>query len=376
MKDDISSHERLVRLARIERAAAPVASVYLNTRWVDEHQRDRMRIFLKNELAKARSGGAAPADLDWIEREGEALVAQAHYPDAHGVALFACEALDLREVLPVRLPVSDSFVVAEAPFLRPLAAMLGESPSTLVVFVNTECARLIPLTVHGVGSELVLGSDVASRHSPVGWIQLGQTQYRRYIDNHRARHFEAVIETLVALVESHGMERIVLAGEPKQVAQFRSMLPRRIARLVAGVVSGTRREAAADIAVRAGELVRHLDSQEQSIALDDTLTEAAKGGPAVAGVDTTLTAVNQAAVRRLYLLDGLREPGRHCTRCGALQRATPVDCPLCGGETRLEDLPRAMVDRVIASGGEVEIVEAHEDLRRAGGVAAHLRHSL
>jgi hypothetical protein len=54
--------DRLIRLAKIERAETPVVSVYLNTRWADEHQRDRVQVFLKNALAKARrapSGRAA-----------------------------------------------------------------------------------------------------------------------------------------------------------------------------------------------------------------------------------------------------------------------------------------------------------------------------
>ena len=207
--------DRLIELARIERPGSPVVSVYLNTRWADEHQRDRVRVFLKNELAKARrvpSGRAAEADLDWIDREGEALVAQSRFPDAHGVALLACRALHLREVLPVRVPFPDRFVVAEAPFLRPLAEMLTESPSTLVAFVNTESARLIPLTIEGAGEEVVLESEVAGRHSPVGWAQMAQTHYQRYMQDHRARHFEAVIESLIALTERHGIERIVFGA--------------------------------------------------------------------------------------------------------------------------------------------------------------------
>jgi hypothetical protein len=58
---------RLNELARISRAPSPVVSVHLNTRWADEHHRDRVRLFLKNELRRARratAGGAAAADLD------------------------------------------------------------------------------------------------------------------------------------------------------------------------------------------------------------------------------------------------------------------------------------------------------------------------
>jgi peptide subunit release factor 1 (eRF1) len=371
--------ERLVELARIERAETPVISVYLNTHWADEHQRDRVRVFLKNELAKARrasSGRAAEGDLDWIEREGEALVAQSRFPDGHGVALFACQALHLHEVLPLRVPFPDRFVVAEAPFLRPLAAVLAENPSTLVVFVNTESARLIPLTIEEAVEEVVLESDVASRHSSVGWIQMAETQYQQYIRNHRARHFEGVIESLVALAERHGVERIVLAGEAKHVAQFRRILPWRMKGLVAGVVAGTRDESAGVITTRAATLVTHLEGHEQGIAIDALLTDAAKGGQAVASLDETLEAVNRGAVRRLYLLSAFSQAGRFCLRCASLQRGPDLICRLCGNEAKPVELADALVDRVIASGGEVETVDVHEALGRVGGVAALLRYPL
>jgi len=63
---------RLAELARRPPGARPVVSVYLNTRWTDENQRERVRIFLKNRLREARAAAEQPAeeDLAWIEAEG------------------------------------------------------------------------------------------------------------------------------------------------------------------------------------------------------------------------------------------------------------------------------------------------------------------
>jgi hypothetical protein len=144
-----------------------------------------------------------------------ALTAQSGSPDAGGAALFACQALGLRDVLPIRTSFSNRFVVGAAPYLRPLATMLAEKPVALVVFAHTESARLIPLTLDAAVEEVVLDSDVATRHHAADWIQMAQTQYQRYIQNHRARHFEAVVDTLAALVERDGIQRLVLAGETR-----------------------------------------------------------------------------------------------------------------------------------------------------------------
>ncbi len=370
---------RLTELAKIERAGTPVVSVYLNTRWVDQHQRDRVRVFLKNELAKARrapNDRAAEADLDWIKAQGESLVDQVRFPEAGGVALFACQALGLWEILPVRAPFEDRFVVADAPFLRPLAVMLEETPTALVVFIDTESARLIPVGPTGMGEELILQSEVPGRHSRGGWAQMAQSRYQRHIRDHRDRHFDAVIEGLVGLREGHGVERIVMAGEPKNIAVFRHSLPPRIARLVAGEVSGARHEPMSVIVGRAAELLGRLERQGQGIAVDAVLTEAAKSKQAVAGLDATLGAINRGAVYRLYLLKGVSDPGRLCVGCGALQRGAEPACRFCGKEAKPVELGEAMADRVIAADGKVEMLDVHQALARAGGVAAMLRYPL
>ena len=145
---------RMAEIAKIGKADTPVVSVYLDTRWSDEHQRDRVRIFLKNEIAKARenrSRRAAPADLDWIQSVGDELVSQATAPDTRGVALFACESAGLRELLRLRVPFDNTFAVEDTPFLAPLSAAVQQTPSTLVAFVDTESARLMHVTRGGPG---------------------------------------------------------------------------------------------------------------------------------------------------------------------------------------------------------------------------------
>jgi peptide subunit release factor 1 (eRF1) len=370
---------RLRELARISAAPGPLVSVYLNTRWADEHQRERVRVFLKNELRKARAGASDPglaSDLDWIEAQGTALTSQAEEPGADGVAFFACHALGLRERHPVRVPFEDTLVVARAPYLRPLAELVEGTPSTLIVFVDSESARLIPLTPEGGGEEVSLQSDVPGHHRQGGWALLAQSRYQRHIQAHRDQHFEAVVESLTRLIESDGIQRIVLAGETRAVAVFRPHLPPRLAARVIGAIPAARYEPAAALGARAAELVARVDVEEERAAGDAALTEAAKGGRAVASLEEALEAVGRGAVHRLFLLKGFREPGRLCTGCGALQRVDGPACRLCGRPTEPRELGEALVERVLATGGRVDVLETHDGLARVGGVAALLRYPL
>jgi peptide subunit release factor 1 (eRF1) len=371
-------NERLRELAKINKAPSPVVSVYLNSRWTDEHQRDRVRVFLKNQIKKARqapAGKAMKEDLSWIETQGELLIDQVQFPEAHGVALFACKGLGLREVLPVGIPLEESFVVADAPSLAPLAALLEHGPSALVVFVDGESARLIPLNNEKEGEEVTLESEVPGRHRRGGWAQLAQSRYQRHINDHRGRHFEAVAETLVSLTEGDGVQKIIMAGEPRIIAAFLQHLPERVAKRVGGHISGARHESSGVILNRATKLLDQLAGETDEQAVNAVLTEAAKSRKAVAGLEETLDAVGRGAVHSLYLLNGFNKPGQVCGECQSFQ-SEGANCRLCGKTTKAIELAEAVVNRVIASGGSVKRVGAHEGLARVGGLAALLRYPL
>jgi peptide subunit release factor 1 (eRF1) len=370
---------RMIELSRVAKSDTPVVSVYLDTRWSDEHQRDRVRIFLKNEIAKAREvrgRRAAPADLDWIQSAGADLVSQAAIPDTRGVALFACVSVGLRELLRLRVPFDNAFAVEDTPFLAPLSAAVQQTPSTLVAFVDTESARLMHVSRGGPGEEVTLATDMPGHHSRGAWVRMAQSRYERHIREHRGRHFAAVAESLGQLIDAHGVERIVLAGEPKNVSAFRRELPSRIVAHIVGDVSAGRHEPSSVIVGRAIELVAHLDVSSDVPAVDAVLTEAAKSRQAVAGMEETVEAVNRGAVRRLYVLRGERGPASACPGCGALFPGLAEDCRLCGKALQAVELGEALVHRVLAAGGTVDTVEAHQGLAAVGGVAALLRYPL
>ena len=366
---------RLAELARLPPSARPVVSVYLNTRWTDEDQRERVRIFLKNHLREARAAAERPAeeDLAWIEAEGQRIIGQVEFTDASGVALVA-GGERLREVLPVRAAFEDTFVVDSTPYLRPLAGVAQEIVPALVVFVDGVSARIVALTPAGPGEEVTLEGEVPGRHSTGGWAALAQSKYQRHIDMHRDQHFEATVAAVAALVDRHGVRRIVIAGEVRTVAVFRQHLPDPLARCVVGVVAGARHESSTVIATRGAEYLARLDEQEDAAAVDRMLDGAAKGGRAVAGLDATLEAVNRNAVQHLYLARAFKRPGAVCERCGALQPPMAGACRFCGAETRVTELGEAMSSRVLATGGGVSVVNRHSGLDGQDGVGALLRY--
>jgi hypothetical protein len=373
--DALSVRQRLARLARL--GGGPTVSVYLDTRWVDEHQRERVRGFVKQEVRRARAAtrdGGLLDDLAWVEAESERLIRQSRFPDAHGVALFASTALDLRQALPVSVPFEDAFSIGERPLLTPLTEAFAEAPATLVVFVDGASARLIRVDLAGRRDEVMLEHPVERRHRRGGWALLAQSRYERQIERQRARHFEAVAAAVTALVREHAIEHVVLAGESRAVALFRERLPAPVAGRVATTIHGARHDPAAALVERATTRLVALARAGHARALDAVLTEAAKGGRGAAGSAATLGAVARGAVHRLYLLKDFRRLAGACPRCDALVLEPDAPCVRCGQRTRGVDLGDALVERVLAADGDVELVQHHDGLERAGGVAARLRY--
>jgi hypothetical protein len=369
--------DSLSRLARIVPGQAPVISVYLHARAHDEHQRERVRVFLKNESrrAAAMAAGAGEGELAWITEQGERIITQELYPEAEAVALFAGGSPGLRETIPLAVAVENSFAVADTPRLRPLVAALTETPRALVVFVDGERARLITLADNGGTDEILLEHPdlVVGHHRRGGWALLLQSKYDKHMRVHRDRHFEAVAEALTATVTRYGTTAIVLAGEPRIRAVFRPHVPPPAAKAIVGEIAGAHHEPAAALAARALKVIRLVAGSEQIQSVDTVLVEAAGGGRGAAGVDATLDAVTRGTVERLYLLNDFAENGAICNACAALQRGAAGACRWCGKPTRTIDLGEAMVQRVLAAGGTVEGVALHAGLARAGGVTALLR---
>jgi hypothetical protein len=121
----------------------------------------------------------------------------------------------------------------------------------------------------------------------------------------------------------------------------------------------------------------HAPDEAQAKEVDAVLATAARSGRAVAGLDSTIHAINRGAVHRLYLDESVAGLGRACGDCGALGHGPARPCRFCGGpmDTTV-DLALAMADRVRHAGGRVDVIRPNRALAGAGGAAALLRYPL
>ncbi|HEX7487778.1 MAG TPA: hypothetical protein VF341_02640, partial [Anaeromyxobacteraceae bacterium] len=99
--------DALADLAEMRSDAEPIVTLYLDTAWTDEKQRERARLYLNDAIRLAEDRHKAHPQLEALRRTLGRVAAEtaqhieqaAEAPPHHGLAVFACEALDLWRVL-------------------------------------------------------------------------------------------------------------------------------------------------------------------------------------------------------------------------------------------------------------------------------------
>lgn len=374
------------RLARIEGGSSPFCSLYLNTKWDDEHQRERIRLFTKNELKKAYEKvkdqeewrRAFLEDQHRIEEYVEGLVRQRYDAEVNGMALFSCSASGIFLTYPSSIPFQNRFFVSTSPTLKPLVYLSAQYQDTLAVMVDTDSARLFEISFEGVRSESTIESYVPGRHDQGGWAQM---RYQRHIKDHMDRHHKEVAEQLVTLFDSGKWKNVVLIGQDRIVANFKTFLPERVRLHIADTFSMDFSEERSKVIKKLFERLLEKEREEVQKEVQKLKERGVKAGSAVLGLNGTLEAINRSQVHTLYVLNDFSPQGGRCRHCGSLillpiREGSSPSCPLCVGETERVDLGEEITKAVLRQDGEVKPVEESTVLREHDGVGASLRFRL
>jgi peptide chain release factor subunit 1 len=410
------------KLARVEEGPYPFLSLYLNTKWDDEQQRERIRLFTKNQLKKSYdqinpstfpglkpgvcsgsilSGAFDPVlkdgvwrrrsikeREDWrkafledqklIERYVEGLVRRAYDEEVKGLAIFSCTGAKTFLTYPSVIPFENAFFLAALPSLRPLVRLSSQYQNTLVIMVDTDSAKLFEVSLEGLMAESVIENYVPGRHDQGGWAQM---RYQRHIKDHMDKHHKEVAEQLTELFDSGKWKRVVLIGQERIAANFKAFLPERVKQQMVDTFSMDFSEERSKVLERLFERLLQKEKEEVSRQLQELKERTPQGGLATFGLNGTLEALNGGQVHTLYLLTSFSHSGGKCGRCGSLvlvhpAGSGPASCPICKGETKIVDLGEEMMRSALRQDGEVKWVEENSIVKENDGVGASLRFRL
>jgi peptide subunit release factor 1 (eRF1) len=319
----------------------------------------RRQKYLSDVKGRIAAVWEATADRD-LKRIADYLADPRNLPPARGLALFACEALELFEAaaLPevhrTRVAVDDTprileLITADQDFGMIVAAVVDRAHARffrVTGFDATELPSLYDASRRG-------GKFHSDRGDSPGW---GEANYHNRIREERHRHLAMVADRLDTLHRTFAPRGILLAGPQKETAALVRFLTPRLARIVVGPVRLNPTAVTAAQVQMATFSASAEDRKAETAALLTAFKEALGSSWAVNGPRETLRALAWGQVRTLLVQEGTEIQGY---RCSASQRlvVSTADCRGLGEATPIQDVIDDAVEDALAERVQVIVVE-------------------
>jgi peptide subunit release factor 1 (eRF1) len=372
MQTNQLSPDTLRRLAELRPDAGKVVSIYLNldpTEFASGPARSTAINSVLDEAGRA-ARSEDPSVREDVERIREAFK-EFDFHGAHGVAVFACDAEDLLEVIKLPRTVENAVVVDESPYIEPLVEVQSGARYG-VVLVNRQTARIFRGSRDRLDETGRIDDEVQGRHDQGGW---SQSRYQRSIDKEALDHLKNTGDELLRRHKRRPFEALFVGAPHEIYKDFCERLHPYLSERVAGRIEVDVENTSADEVQQAAEpVIAAHERKLEKEALDRLEQATATGGRGASGLVDTLTALNEQRVEVLLLQDNFDAAGVCCPQCGWLGPSEVAVCPADGTETAgREDITDLAVRRAIMQSAQVVRVSDDERLEPMGSIAAVLR---
>ncbi len=355
----------------------PIVTLYLDARWKDEHQRDRVRLFFHDRAREARGifDVAAPEaqgirqSLDRVQRFVDGLVNQDIHPDARGVMVVASEPRALFEEALVEDPFEPAMFIDSKPRLAPLIEAAFLVKPAYLVEVDARSALILELGAEGMIDEHSLEREVPSRHKQGGW---SAPRFARHVKEHIRMVWNEAAKLLVDFVRQDGSGAIVLFGQEPNLRAFSRELPPELQGRIVAMRPAPRDRRA--LLASAREALEEERIAHEFAVVHRILRQGLADRSGTVGLDDTLLAMNERRVRLLAVSRRFQARGYRCERCDALSAAGATACVFCDGPTTIVNLREELLRRCVAQGAEVLVTPESGPLDAYRGIGALLRH--
>src|SRR5919202_1568070 len=213
---------RLRRLADVRTDRGRVLSVFLNldpAQFGTAPARATAITSVVNDAARKveECEGLGHDEHEWLRHDVERVRGALQAGDiaadgVRAVAVYACEPLDLLEVVALRRPVESRVVVERAPFVEPLVAQV-DGERWVVVLANRRSARVFQGSGGDVEETDRVEDEVHQQHDQGGWSQLN---YQRSVEKDKQDHLAHVAEVLFSIYKRRGFDRLLIGG-PEEI---------------------------------------------------------------------------------------------------------------------------------------------------------------
>jgi peptide chain release factor subunit 1 len=332
--------------------------------------KDIVKQALKSTAASGKNG-SLHADLDRVLDLATSLRG-----NTRGRAVFACSAQNFWKEYELPPHLGGTQIYLQPQFqLKPLAALLGAQPALCVVMLDRQRARFFDLRLDVLREHGAIVHMLSRSASSYGYNGYEAGHAERRVSEEALQHFKAVSERLRTDFERGAWERLIVGCHDVNWPEFESHLhpyvkQRLIGRFSADVASVSSEE----IRDHASALLNHWITERASTKVSEALEFAKGNGRGVAGLRRVLQALETGEVQTIFLTENYSARAVECPHCGHLDAHLVASCVACGRRTHeLTDVCDAIIPIAIRRNIELFYLKEHEELDRAGNIAALLR---
>jgi peptide chain release factor subunit 1 len=361
------------RLAAVRGERAPVTSCYLDVdgrrflrRQDVEHELERL---LRDARTHANGDESVQADLQRIEAHIKAGFDRSR---TRGLAIFACSAHELWEVIELPVPVRSQVVINHMPAVGQLEAVVHEHETVGVLLADRQRARFFVFELGELveHSELIdeLPRDVDTR----GERERGTPEH--HVEELAHQHLRHAAKVAFELWQNRPFQHLAI-GAPDHIAnEVESALHPYLRDRLSGRIHVAVGAGHDEVLTAAEEVERAVDQRNQAREVDRLREAVATGRRGVGGLKDTLAALNERRVERFIVSKGFAEEGWRCPTSKVLAVVGPAS-PVTGEPmVQVPDVVEEAIEEALTQGVPVMICDGNADLDVLGRVGALLRY--
>jgi len=368
----------VANLGNFDGGASPVTSVYLGLESATEARKTVLlrfkdlvsehadRLFADRSHAEK---AAIRADIDKVNN----FLATLPKVDMSGLAIFSCSDKNFFETIGMPDPFRPQLIVSRRPAVAPLVAALEDYKRIAVCIVDRRNARLYEYFTGRMEEISAFSDDVPGRTKVAGWAGWQESRIARSVERREVIHLKNAAEVLFEQFRLRGFDWLFLAVRPELREPFENVLHTHVRDRLKGFIEATMVTPADEVRTKTMALAEKLKNDEDLALVTRVIETASAAGPAVAGLQKTLEALNLAAVSTLVVRAGASKKGVFCSNCGLLgiKRA---DCSSCGrAVSQADNIIHVAEEAAMAQGATIRHLKRPSPLDDYDGIGALTR---
>jgi peptide subunit release factor 1 (eRF1) len=360
-------------LAGFRGERAPVTSCYLDVdgRRFLRHQdlEHEVGVLLKGARVRANGHQSVARDLNRIQDLVKGGLDRSH---TRGLAIFACSAHDLWEVITLPVRVQNRVVINHAPAVSQLEAVLEEAEALGVLLVDKQRARMFVFELGDLVDHSESFDALPREYDTRGERDQGDVNHHvEALGHHHVRHAASVAWQVS---QATGFHHLALAAPDEIVTELEAALHPYLRERLCGRLTISVGSSIEEIRAAAVDMEHRVERRKEAEIVQRLRDAVARAKRGVAGLGPVLDALNARRAEHVLVSQGYAEAGWRCASCGTLA-VVGRTCARCQGEMEaIDDIVEEAVEDALSQSAKVEICVGNADLDVLGRIGALLRY--